>query len=94
MTESYNTQNIEHIIHDLTQRFDEGCEQYRQTLVQRKSNRSRKELSKRNLRGSRIHDYESDFAWLLHEIRMGPVCLIDENVDRAKKLINTIKDIS
>jgi hypothetical protein len=91
---TYTESEINRIIEELTKEFSLACEHYNNTLIERASNRARKELSKRNLRGSKMHRFESDFAWIIHNIKMGPVCLVDDEVQDACELINVIKSTS
>lgn len=94
MRNNYTHEDIEKIIYKLTKEFEQSCEHYYDALVDRKSNRALKELAKRNLRGSRLYDFQSDFSWILHDIKCGPICFIEENVEKAQNLINSINDIS
>lgn len=94
MSTAFTDDDIERIIAELTTDFEESCDHYYDVLVDRKSNRSIKELSKRNLRGSKLYSFQSEFAWILHNIKTGPLCFIEDEIKKAYELIGVIKSTS
>lgn len=89
--EPYNTRRI---VAELIIKFEEACQTYKTTLSTRKSNRSTKELSRDNLKGTAIHKFQCNFAWILHGIQCDHESFIDHNVRRANGLIDHIGNIS
>jgi len=79
---------------DLTSKFEDACQEYKSTLATRTSNRATKELSRDNTRGTAIHKFQCNFAWILHGIQTDHESFIDHNVRRATGLIDHIGNIS
>jgi hypothetical protein len=90
----YKIQDIENIIAELAELFNIAVETYRLALDGRDSNRSKKELLRGNVRGTVVHKYQCDFAWILYDIQCGPLCLIEDSITDAHELINHLKKIS
>lgn len=91
MTEKVDTESL---IIELDNKFKEACENHNNALKERESNRAKKELLRGNSRGTRIYDYEVKFSWILHDIRMGPIAFIEENKEKAERLITEINKIT
>jgi len=90
----YNSEATSTEIANLTERFENVCYKYKATLSARDSNRSSKELSKGNIRGTTIHKFQCNFAWILHDIECGPRYFMDSAIQNANRLINHIAEIS
>ena len=86
--------NDHYTISDLTYEFEEACEKYKETLRSRESNRSKKELSRGNTRGTNVHKFQCSFAWIIHEMTVGHYSQNKKYVEEAKSLIAHIISIS
>lgn len=42
-------------------------------------------------RGNKTYRAQCDFAWYVHEITMGPSCLVYEHVNNCKQFIDGLK---
>ena len=90
----YTDEDISAIIAELIDLFEAASDAYKLALTGRESNRSTKELLRGSSRGTVIHRYQCDFAWILHDIRCGPLCHIEDNINEAHELINHLKKIA
>ena len=90
----YNSYDTARITAELTSKFEDACKTYKSTLAERTSNRATKELSRDNSRGTAIHKFQCNFAWILHGIQCDHESSIDYNVRRATGLIDHIGNIS
>jgi len=79
---------------ELTERFETACSLYRIELASRNSNRAQKELARENTRGTSIHKFQCNFAWILHSISCDHESLIDNSIYQANALIDHINSIS
>ena len=86
--------NEEYLIADLNESFEKACETYKLALSSRTSNRAKKELSRGNSKGTNIYKFQVNFSWILHDIRCGPICFIDDREADARSLIDHIYSIS
>ncbi len=77
-------------ITELNVNFEEACDIYTQSLVQRTSNRSNKELRKGNTKGTAIHKFQISFAWIMRDIENSPPQLLEYNIIKAHAVINHI----
>jgi hypothetical protein len=94
MKKRYKESEVPALVASLTERFETACSTYRLALSTRDSNRSKKELTRGNSRGTNIHKFQCNFAWIIHDIQKGPRCQIDDRVDDAEDLISHINKIS
>ena len=90
----YHEEELTSLIAELTERFEEACDIYKKALSSRTSNRATKELSRDNSRGTAIHKFQCNFAWLIHSIQKEHESLVDSNIKQANMLINHICTIS
>lgn len=90
----YRESEIDEIIQELTDKFEEACGVYKTALSERTSNRSVKELSRDNSRGTVIHKFQCNFAWVLHAIKKDHESFVDSNIRKANTLIDHIRNIS
>ena len=81
-------------IRRLTQSFEDACEKYKDTLRERTSNRSSKELSRGNTRGTAIHRFQCNFAWIVHELEMSHYSTAPYHISKALELIDHINNIA
>ncbi len=79
---------------DLTFKFEDACLAYKIALSKRTSNRATKELSRNNSRGTAIHKFQCNFAWILHGIQCDHESFVDHNVYKATGLIEHIDNIA
>lgn len=91
---NYTHEDITSIMSELTELFEDAISAYKLALTSRESNRAKKELLRDNARGTVVHRYQSDFAWILHDIQCGPMCLIENNIEEAHELIIHLKKIA
>ena len=94
MKTTYKESEVPGLVASLTGRFEDACMTYRLALSTRTSNRSKKELLKENCRGTNLHKFQCNFAWLLHDIQRGPRFFIEDRVIEAEELIAHIISIS
>lgn len=94
MKKRYKETDVPALLSRLTERFEQACATYRLALATRDSNRAKKELSRENSRGTNIHKFQCNFAWLIHDIQKGPRCQIEDRVEDAEELISHINKIS
>lgn len=85
---------IDKLIKELTKEFEVACKTHNSVLGERESNRAKKELLRGSSKGTRLHYYQTEFSWILHDIKMGPIFFIEDNVEKAKKLIEDINKIA
>jgi hypothetical protein len=78
----------------IIEEFEAACVTYKLALTSRTSNRSVKELTRQNTRGTTIHKFQCEFAWILHDIQCGPKCQVYDNIEKSKELINHIFEVS
>ncbi len=81
-------------ISDLAFEFEKACITYKDALKSRKSNRSKKELTRGNVKGTNLHKFQCNFAWIMHEMSVGHYSKRGRCVDEAKTLIAHIISIS
>jgi len=90
----YNSSELDRVIRELTVKFEDACEIYKTALGSRTSNRSIKELQRGNTRGTAIHRFQCNFAWIIHAMQTDHESFVDSNVRRANGLIEHIGNIS
>jgi translation initiation factor 2 beta subunit (eIF-2beta)/eIF-5 len=90
----YTERHLNWEIYQLTAEFERACGVYRSTLNTRESNRSKKELSRSNTRGTHIHKFQCNFAWILNEITAGPPSGITDGLEAGRTLVEHIENIS
>lgn len=90
----YTEDEIDTAIRTLSEDFENSCEVYKIVLSKRDSNRSKKELLRFNKKGTNIHKFQSNFSWLLHDIKTGPKCFVEKVIEEANELILHIKNIT
>jgi len=90
----YTINEIETNIAKLTVSFEDACDAYRDALKKRDSNRAIKERIGENSRGTSIHKFQTSFAWILHDLRCGPRCFAEDNINEAEDLIEHIQKIA
>jgi glucuronate isomerase len=91
---SYTAVEIDRAITDLIESFEVACELHKTTLASRESNRARKELTKENMRGTNLHKFQSNFAWVIHDMTHGAICMVEDNISEATSIISHINNIS
>lgn len=94
MKKKYTNEDIDAIIVELTEAFELATQTYKLALSGRDSNRAKKELLRENTRGTVVNRYQCDFAWILHDIKTGPICFIEDNIEKGYELIIHLKKIS
>ena len=90
----YRRKYQDYTVSDLVYEFEEACEKYREALKGRESNRSKKELSRGNIKGTNIHKFQCNFAWIIHDMTVGHHNQRERNIEEAKSLIAHIISIS
>lgn len=80
----------DYTVEDLIIEFDKACVIYKNSLRARKSNRSNKELSRGNAKGTNIHKYQSSFAWIVHGMTAEHYSTRGRLVTEARTLIEHI----
>ena len=88
------TQQHDYATSDLVFEFNKACITYKDALRSRESNRSNKELTKGNTKGTNIHKFQCSFAWIVHGMTMGHYSGRGRLVDEGKALILHIINIS
>jgi hypothetical protein len=91
---TYTEIEIDRAIAGLSESFEAACDLHKSTLASRESNRSKKELSKENMRGTNLHKYQSNFAWIIHDMKFGPLCMVEANIAEARSIISHINNVS
>jgi hypothetical protein len=94
MKTTYRESEVPGLVASLTGRFEDACLIYKLALESRSSNRSKKELSRGNSRGTVLHKFQSNFCWLIYDIQKGPRFFIDDRVSEVEELIAHIISIS
>ena len=94
MKKKYKESEVPNLVADLIQKFEDVCTTYRLALSMRESNRAKKELSRGNTRGTSIYKFQTNFAWILHDIQYGHRYQIDNRVHELEELITHISKIS
>ena len=79
---------------DLAYEFRKACEVYKNALKARESNRSKKELTRGNTKGTNLHKFQCNFAWIIHEMAVGNYSAKSKHIEEAKSLITHIISIS
>lgn len=94
MTKKYTNTEIDAIIDEISENFNSACQLYKLALSARDSNRSNKELLRGNTKGTTIHKYQCQIAWVLHDIKCGPICFIEDNIIEANNIISHLRSIA
>jgi len=81
-------------VSDLSYEFEKACATYKDALKTRESNRSKKELTRGNVKGTNLHKFQCNFAWIVHEMSVGHFSKRERCTDEAKTLIAHIISIS
>ena len=79
---------------DLAFEFLKACDVYKHALKSRESNRSKKELTRGNAKGTNLHKFQCNFAWIIHEMLVGHNSAKSKHIEEAKSLIAHIITIS
>lgn len=94
MKRKYKESEVPGVVEGITQKFEDACATYKLALSMRESNRAKKELFRGNTRGTSIHKFQSNFAWIVHYIECGHRCQIEDQLEEAEELIAHINKIS
>ena len=90
----YRRKYQDYTVSDLAYEFEQACDKYREALKARESNRSKKELSRGNIKGTNIHKFQCNFAWIIHELTVGQYSQRERHIEEANSLIAHIISIS
>ena len=91
----YKPRNRKYItVSDLVYEFEKACDHYKSALKARESNRAKKELSRGNTKGTNIHKFQCQFAWIIHEMTTGHGSQRERLIKEAKSLTSHIITIS
>lgn len=60
------------------------------TFLTNAFNNATRALGHKNTRGTKLHDLQCEFTWLIHEITNGPYYIVPKYIQTANELIDKI----